>query len=164
MRGINTLFLDIEKDDLEAVKSVVKDNLNITDNYGRTPLINAALYCKNEIIEWLLEHGANPNLQDKNGYTALHFSAQECHTKTTQLLLQNGVDINIQDKNGNTASWVAIMYWKGGENFKTLKMLYDKGADLTLKNKAGKSAIELIPKPIKDKLGIKISFWNRLFK
>ncbi len=42
---------------------------------GRTPLLQAARYNKNKkLIQFLLEHGANPNAQDHTpGYTALHY-------------------------------------------------------------------------------------------
>ena len=164
MKEIDTLFIDIQKGSLDSVKRVLGNkNPDLVDNYKRTVLMNAALYGKNSIIEWLLECGANPNSQDKNGYTALHFSAQESHVETTKLLLQHDVNVNLQDINGNTASWVAIMYWNGGTNFETLKMLIDKGANLYLKNKAGNSAIKLIPQPIKEKLGIKRNYWKNLF-
>lgn len=155
MENINTLFIDIQKGNIDNVKSSLKSkDINITDNFKRTAIMNAALYNQTDIIKWLLENDANIDLQDKNGYTALHFSSQEGNIDSTKLLLSNDANPNIQDIHGNTPAWVAIMNWKGGANFDTLDLLIKNGADLTLKNNANRSALDLIPEPIKQRLKI----------
>lgn len=155
MENINTLFIDIQKGNIDNVKSSLKSkDINITDNFKRTAIMNAALYNQTDIIKWLLENDANIDLQDKNGYTALHFSSQEGNIDSTKLLLSNDANPNIQDIHGNTPAWVAIMNWKGGANFDTLDLLIKNGADLTLKNNANRSALDLIPEPIKQQLKI----------
>jgi ankyrin repeat protein len=117
-------------------------------------LLNSALYGNLSLIHWLLEKGADINHVDIIGYTALHFAAQETHTNVVKFLLEHGAIPNIQDKNGNTPAWVAIMYWNGGKNFDTLQALINSKADLTLKNKANRAAIDMIPEKIKVQLGI----------
>ncbi|SEP23172.1 Ankyrin repeat-containing protein [Flavobacterium sp. CF108] len=155
MENINTLFIDIQNGNIDNVKSFFKTrDINTTDNFNRTAIINAALYNQTAIIKWLLEQGADINLQDKNGYTALHFSAQEGNIDSTMLLLENKANPNIKDIHGNTPAWVAIMNWKAGANFDTLDQLVKKGTDLTIKNCANRSALDLIPEPIKQKLKI----------
>ena len=155
MEQVNKLFIDIQKGDLNAVKSFLEaNNIDICDNYNRTALMNACLYGKDEIVEWLLGKGADVNLQDKNGYTALHFSAQEMFASCTQKLLASGANPNIQDVHGNTPPWVAIMNWGGGKNFDNLKSLIDNNADLAIKNNAGRAGIDLIPEKIKFDLGL----------
>lgn len=44
------------------------------------------------------------------------------------------------------------MHWKGGKNLPILKELYNHQADLSIKNKAGNSAIKLIPEKIMTQL------------
>lgn len=155
MENIDTLFIDIQKGNIDNVKSFLETkDINITDNFKRTALINAALYNQTSIIQWLLDQGAAINLQDKNGYTALHFSAQEANIDSTKLLLENKANPNIQDIHGNTPAWVAIMNWKAGANFDTLDQLVKNNADLTIKNNANRSALDLIPEQIKQKLKI----------
>jgi ankyrin repeat protein len=155
MRNIDHLFIAIQKGDNEVVKSLLEEhNIDIEDSYGRTVLLNSALYGNLSLIHWLLEKGADINHVDINGYTALHFAAQETHTNVVKFLLEHGAIPNIQDKNGNTPAWVAIMYWNGGKNFDTLQALINSKADLTLKNKANRAAIDMIPEKIKVQLGI----------
>jgi len=155
MENVNTLFIDIQKGNIDNVKSFLKEkDINITDNFKRSAIINAALYNQVIIIKWLVEQGADINLQDKNGYTALHFSAQEAHIDATKLLLENKANPNIQDIHGNTPAWVAVINWKAGANFDTLEHLVKSGADLTIKNNANRSVLDLLPEDIKEKLKI----------
>lgn len=155
MAKVDHLFIEIQNGNIEAVKAFLKEShIDLPDNYGRTVLLNAALYGKLELVKWVVENGAYINHTDKNGYTALHFSAQEAHTDVVKFLLKNEANPNIQDKNGNTPSWVTIMYWAGGKNYDTLQAFVNANADLTLKNKAGRAAIDLIPEKIKEQLGI----------
>lgn len=150
------LFIEIQNKNNSLVQTFLeKYSIDIEDNYGRTVLLNAALYGNLELTEWVIEKGANVNHIDKNGYSALHFAAQENHTDVVKFLLEHNASPNIQDKNGNTPAWVAIMYWNGGQNYDTLKAIVDANADLSLKNKANRAAIDMIPEKIKEQLKIK---------
>lgn len=149
----DNLFLAIEKNENEDVKQFLLDKgVDIIDEYGRTPLINAAFYDNQELIKWLLDKGANKDFQDNIGYTALHFAAQESHLDSAKILLNNGVNPDVQDIHGNTPSWVTVMNWKGGENFDLLQELTKNNANLEVKNKVGKTTKELIPDEIMTKL------------
>ncbi len=156
MENINNLFLDIQKGNNRKVKETVnKLGVDARDNFERTPLMNAVFYGNYELAKWLIENNANVNLQDKNGYSALHFSSQENKLDCTRLLLQNKANPNLMDIHGNTPSVAAVMNWKAGENFETLKTLVEHKADLNIKNKANRSAYSLLPDKIKEKLNIK---------
>lgn len=155
MKNINHLFIDIQEGAIEKVQAfLLEKGINSTDDFNRTALMNAALYNKADLVSWLIDQNANLDLQDKNGYTALHFSAQEAHIDCTKLLLDNGANPNLGDHHNNTAAWVAIMNWMAGKNFDTLKELIKKKADLTLKNKSNRAAIDMIPSAIQKKLGL----------
>ena len=155
MSKVDNLFLEIESGNNERVSEVVKElGVEVQDSYGRTPLINAAFYGNLDLLRWLIAEGADVDAQDKKGYAALHFSVQENKPDCVKLLLDNKANPNIQDKYGNTPAAVAVVNWKAGENFNNLKALVDAGADLTLKNKAGKSVYEILPAPIKQQLGL----------
>ena len=105
-------------------------------------------------MKMLLEKKAAIDTKDKNGYTALHFAAQEAHAEAARILLEHNADPDIKDKHGNTPAWVAIMNWKAGKNLETLKQLVKHKADLTIKNDAGRTAVDLIPPAIKTQLEI----------
>ena len=51
-----------------------------------TPLMYAAAEGNNEVIELLLEHGANPKAMDADGETAIDFAENNGHTQTAALL------------------------------------------------------------------------------
>jgi outer membrane protein assembly factor BamB len=69
------------QNDLETVKKALNDgaDVNATDEYGRTALMLAAeslsVYGKKDIIEALVQHGADVSLKDPHGWTATdHFA------------------------------------------------------------------------------------------
>ncbi len=151
--NINNLFIFIEQNQNDKVKSFLLDNgIEIKDEFGKTALHNTSFYNNTELLDWLLNNGSDINMQDNNGYTALHFAVQEVHDEIVKILLKNNVNLDIQDINGNTASWVCVMHWKGGKNLINLKELYKKGADFSIKNNAGRSTQDIVPEKIMNEL------------
>jgi ankyrin repeat protein len=148
--NINNLFIYILKKKNKEVQNFLleNNNIDIKDEFKRTPLINATFYNNFELINWLLSKGAYIDSVDINGYTALHFAAQEANEESLSLLIENNANINIQDINGNTATWVCVMNWKAGKNFNNLKSLFKSNADFEIKNNFGKCAKEIIPEKI----------------
>lgn len=75
----STLFhLAVPNGQIDTVRYLLGEQspVNIPDNKGRTPLMEAALWGHCEIVQLLLEAGASPQLEDKSGLTALKL-AQE---------------------------------------------------------------------------------------
>lgn len=68
---------------------------NITKyfQFGRTPLIEAAIHGKIECVKVLIEAGASVNLFNKYQNTALHVAAQNNRANVVTLLLENRADI-----------------------------------------------------------------------
>jgi uncharacterized protein len=92
-----------------------------------------------EILELLLEHGANIEARDNCGYTALALAVVMRTTKIVQLLLQNGADTTSQSKEGETPLHLAAM----GDYDGVVQLLLDFGADLSLKDRYGRTAAHL---------------------
>lgn len=155
MHNLNNLFIEIQnKNNDEVLKILDEVGIDAVDNYKRTALMNAALHDNASLIKLLIERKANMDLQDKLGFTALHFALQEANLEATKLLLEHGADPNIADAHGNTPAAVAIVNWKAGKNFEPLKLLIQYKADLTIKNTAGRCALDLIPENMKKQLQI----------
>jgi ankyrin repeat protein len=70
---------------------------------GVTPLLCAAYRGNEEMIELLLDHGANINAQTESGDTALHLAAIKGRRKTIKVLLARGIDTRIVNKAGASA-------------------------------------------------------------
>ena len=86
-------------------------NARRTDHY--TPLHLASFCGKPEIVQALLDHGADPNVEDSTLRTPLHhvagglYVSQGDGVRVTRLLLGCGVDVNAQDTNCETPLHVA---------------------------------------------------------
>lgn len=87
-------------------------NVNIEDSRnGLTPLHFAVQNSKVDIVNYLIENGANINAKTSNGQTPLHLSVAGGFYKSqnldktdvVKLLLEKGATINEQDNNGDTA-------------------------------------------------------------
>ena len=68
-----------------------------------TPLILAAKNCHNEMVDFLLEKGANANAQNEKGESALIASIKKGCDASTALLLGNGANVELRDKKGKFA-------------------------------------------------------------
>jgi ankyrin repeat protein len=70
------------------------------DNIGDTPLISSAASGHVEIVEILLNHGAQVNCKDKKDCTSLHFACQEGHLPVVNLLINRGANIEASTLDG----------------------------------------------------------------
>ncbi|UYV76398.1 hypothetical protein LAZ67_14000288 [Cordylochernes scorpioides] len=57
---------------------------------GRLPIHYAADYGQAEVVNYLIEKGADVNAQDKYGITALLAAIWEGHTKCVKLMIEKG--------------------------------------------------------------------------
>ena len=74
------------------------------------PIHRAASNGHLEVVQLLLEAGAEKNAAAGDGSTALHFAAQDDHAEVVQLLLGAGADENAVDAGGGTALHYAAQY------------------------------------------------------
>ena len=91
------LLIDaITTNDYELANSTLikGHNPDPVDNYGRTPLIIAAMAGNPDLVELLAEHKAKLNRGDKAGGTALHYAARRGQLRVVRLLLDRGADPN----------------------------------------------------------------------
>ena len=93
-------------------------------DYERTPLHYAAKYGHIDVVQILLDVGADCNKSDELGYTPLHYAAKYGHINVVQILLDGGADFNKSDELGYTPLQMAE--YKGNQD--VVKMLKDRGA------------------------------------
>ena len=94
-------------------------SIETKDEYGRTALMQASNHC--EVVEFLLNNGANVNSVDSSGKTALIFSVFAGNLRTTQLLLTRGADAQLRDTSGK----LPVTYAWEASNYEMLQVFYD---------------------------------------
>jgi ankyrin repeat protein/tetratricopeptide (TPR) repeat protein len=114
-------------------------NTNSTEPFdGVTPLMTAALFENNNVVNVLLKNGAEVNLQDSDKKTALHWACIGIEVSTgkasiAKMLLDYGADIEARDKWGNAPLFLAAF------NHQTaiVDLLIASGANQEVKNDGG---------------------------
>lgn len=113
--------------------------LNIRDACLWTPLMKAALNGHAEAVRQLITAGAEVNLLDKGGYSALMLAASNNHAEIVALLLQNGAKPDQQEL---TEGFTALIWAAKLGHTAAVNQLLSQGADKTLRDKGGKSALD----------------------
>ena len=98
----DVIFAVIAKNDPSwMARFALSEAVDIKNNQGRTPLIEAAILGRTEIVEILLVRNADTALTDSEGNTALHRAIAEGHFGIANLLLAKMDKEAVQKKNGN---------------------------------------------------------------
>ncbi len=117
------LKIAILNNDTNAVKSLIEEGVNIDQTDSNPPaLIWATFLGRAEIVELLLDAGANPDIQTPRGKTALMQASSDSphnsplsragidtRVRIVQSLLNANAQVNIQDNNEQTALFKAVM-------------------------------------------------------
>jgi hypothetical protein len=84
----------ILQEDIESVRQMLRygDDVNQIDEYGFTPLIEAAIIDNVKISKFLLSQNANPNQQDVTGGTALQWACENNNVDLCELLLSHNAN------------------------------------------------------------------------
>jgi ankyrin repeat protein len=116
-------------------------DIEMTDHYGRTALMAAAGFGHKDMAAFLLGRGANPRFAAKDGETALHRAAHAGDLEIAALLLDSGAEIDAQADDGATPLLKACAY--NDNRVDIARLLLERGADAQLRNKQGRTALDL---------------------
>jgi serine/threonine-protein phosphatase 6 regulatory ankyrin repeat subunit B len=98
------LFCAAEEGKADVVKRGLRTaDVNITSNGGSTLLLVACFYGHVEVVEVLIESGADTDHADEDGDTALIVSSDKGFLGVVKLLLRSEADAYLENKNGWTA-------------------------------------------------------------
>lgn len=113
-QSVNKLHQAIRRNDVSAVTELLKAGVDLDHKIDGKCALHLAAQSTNynsEIVDLLIENGADVNSVDENGQTLLHLAVTWDDTELTDFLLDNSlVDVNVQDNVGETAMHLAFLY------------------------------------------------------
>lgn len=110
--------------------------INVQDDMGFTPFINATISESTLSMKKLIQEGADINTQNNDGAAAIHFAAGDGSVERLELLVQAGADVNLVSNSGNPLHWAS-----GKGRVEAIQFLIEKNVDVNLMSKAGTPAV-----------------------
>ncbi|XP_014292492.1 putative ankyrin repeat protein RF_0381 isoform X2 [Halyomorpha halys] len=100
--GRYPIHVAIEKNDVATLKSILRlvDHVNHPDGSGKTPLFYAVAIGNQEMVDLLIENGADTKTRDNDGNTLLHVAAENCKIEILANLLElpTSTPVDVKDK------------------------------------------------------------------
>jgi hypothetical protein len=137
-QGLPGLYLALRDGSLKAAQALIdwpKSNVEIRTAADESPLMMASLKGHLEIVKKLIARDADVN---KPGWAPLHYAATNGHLAVMELLLEHHAFIDAESPNGTTPLMMAAHYGTPA----AVKLLLEAGADPSMKNQLGLSAID----------------------
>ena len=132
--GTTALHWAVYNDDADMVDRLVKAgaDVNARNDYGATPLSQAAVVGNVRVIRRLLSAGADVEAANADGQTALMVLARSSNVEAASLLLKRGAKVDAREAwRGQTA-----LMWAAAEAQPAMvKLLVDSGADVNARSK-----------------------------
>ena len=95
----------------------------------------------NIVSDMILDYGCDANPRGSGNMSLLHLVMSKGFTALAKTLIEGfQVSIHCTDDNGNTPLHVSSLYWQPGS---VIQLLYDYHAPIFVRNKAGKTALQL---------------------
>lgn len=105
-----------------------KGDINAKNVWGRTPLMEAIVQFRYEIVDYLLAEGADVNIADDHKTTPLHVCASYGNLTCLKTMLARGANQNAQDERGRTSLYFAIT----GNHKEVVFYLIENGCNINI--------------------------------
>ncbi|CAE7588566.1 unnamed protein product [Symbiodinium sp. CCMP2592] len=121
------------------VEQLLRQNAdpNAPDRLGNTALLCAAAQGHPELIQPLLDAGAQLEVCNRIGATALLSAAEEGHLEVVEALVKAGAQLEVRNDRGGTALLIAA----AAGHVKVVEALLEAGAQLEARNAIGETAL-----------------------
>jgi len=141
LKELNISFFDaLYRGKINKVKELLAKGADIEYKKDRfTGLMAASINGDKEIVELLLNKGANPNAKGADDFTSLMGASSEGNKEIVEILLKKGADVNAKNVFGQTALMSAAN--KGSEE--VVEILLENGANSDLKDDDGNIALDM---------------------
>lgn len=136
--GRHGLFVALQDGSLKAADALIawpKTKVEWRSAKDESPLMLAAFKGHLDLVRKLVARDADVN---KTGWTPLHYAATGGHVAIIQLLLDEYAYIDAESPNKTTPLMMAAKYGSP----EAVKLLLEAGADPTLRNELGLSAVD----------------------
>ncbi len=122
-------------------------NIDVRDSNGRTPLFLAAGFNRPEVLDFLLQQGAGLESENQMGSRPIHMAAGfNNNARVLSTLLAAGADVNKANNLGSTP-----LHWAAGsEALPQSRLLIDSGAQINVRDKQGRTALDVAQDPPRD--------------
>ena len=119
-------------------------DVNVRERNEKTPLLVACGDGSLDVLEWLLNHGADVDVQvlSNNGYGPLHSAATEGHLHTCQMLIEHNADLHMRTIFGTTPLQEATSpIHLTRDQVDIMQVLLDHGADPNSRDNYGSTPL-----------------------
>lgn len=95
---VNALLTEAQKNNVAGLNALLPSsyNINMTDQYGWTPLMSAAYAGALDVVKFLLNHRADVSLRDKSGNTCLSLARRQGHLAVVQAITEGHKESGVQ--------------------------------------------------------------------
>ncbi len=137
-KNLHGLFLALREPSPKVAQLLIKApkiDLNPITEDGETPLMMAVFKGHIDLAVQMIDKGADVN---QPGWAPLHYAATSGNVQLIKILLENHAYIDAESPNKTTPLMMAAHYGTPG----AVKLLLEEGADVSLKNDLGLTAID----------------------
>ena len=129
--------------------------MNLPGDAGDSPLHSAVDYMDLEMVQVLVDCGADVNARDDAGRTPLNFTLcgwwptrRPTNPGVVRWLLDHGADPNARNKNGETSLHLAL----ASGRVEIARLLVEHGASVKVKDRVGRTSLDRVSGELRDEI------------